>query len=69
MAVTNVYDVTWHWEVGGRMVNHTQGDVVQAAANDYNTLRNVLITNQGKSHGTATLVIDNVANVAIGAEQ
>lgn len=63
MAVTNCYKVNWHWEAVGKKVNQEQVDYVQAAANDYNTLRNVLVTNQAKSHGGATLVIDSVLNV------
>jgi len=65
MAVTNCYKVNWHWEVGGKKVNHDQVDYVQAAANDYNTIRNVLVSNQGKSHGGATFVVDSVLNVGI----
>ena len=63
MATTNVYDVTYHWENGGRMVNNYQQAFVQAADNSYNTLKNVIVTNQGQTHGASTFVIDSVANV------
>lgn len=63
MAVTNCYRVLWHWEAVGKKVNQEQVDYVQAAASDYNTIKNVLVTNQGKSHGGATFVIDSVVNV------
>lgn len=65
MAVSNIYKVHYHWEVGGKKVNHDLIAYVNAAANDYNTLRSVIVTNQGQSHGSATLVIDSVLNVGV----
>jgi hypothetical protein len=67
MAVTQIYDVTWHAEINGKMCTPGyQQDFVQAAANDYNTLKGVIITNQGKSLYGGTFVIDNIANVGPG---
>jgi hypothetical protein len=66
MAVTQVYRVQWHWENSGRLVNHMNMDYVQAADNAYNTLKNVIVTNQGKNHGASTFVIDSVLNVGPG---
>lgn len=64
MAVTQVYRVIWHEEIGGRQVGHVRHLHVQAAANDYNTLKNVIITNQAMSRVPGgVFVIDNVANV------
>jgi hypothetical protein len=66
MAVTQVYRVLYHWENKGIKVNNEQIAYVQAASSDYNTLKGVIVTNQGISHGGSTFVIDNVANIGPG---
>jgi hypothetical protein len=65
LAVTNLYKVLYHWERGGRKINQEFSAYIQAAANDYNTLRNVIVTNQTQSHGSDTLVIDDVRNIGV----
>ncbi len=63
MATQNSYKVHYHWENNGKKVNNEQIAYVQAAANDYNTIKNVITSNQGILHGGSTFVIDSVLNV------
>jgi hypothetical protein len=66
MSTTNCYKVHYHWEQNGKIVNQPQIAYVQAAANDYATLKGVLVTNQSLAHNGATLVIDSALNVGPG---
>lgn len=57
-GTTNVYNVDYHFEVGGKKVGLDYYDSVSAAASDYNSILTVL-TNNGRIR-PGTLVIDNV---------
>jgi hypothetical protein len=63
MSVGQIYKVLYHWERGGKKVNHELSAYVDCADQSYNTIRNVIVTNQTQSHGGDTFVIDSVQNV------
>ena len=54
----NVYNVDYHFEVGGKISGGNYYASVGAAANDYNSILTVLTNNSLLRPGT--LVIDNV---------
>jgi|HubBroStandDraft_6_1064221.scaffolds.fasta_scaffold00134_20 hypothetical protein len=58
-GTTNVYQVDYHFELGGKIAGPNYQASVSAAANDYNSIRTVL-SNNGLLLGSGTLVIDNV---------
>lgn len=66
MAVVNVYKVHYHFDQGtpAKKSSPEYIDYIQAAASDYNTLKNVLSTNSKLRAGT--LVIDSVQEVGHG---
>ena len=60
-GTTQIYQVDYHFEVGGKICGPPGYQaVVSAAANDYNSIRTVL-SNNGLLLGSGTLVIDQVS--------
>ena len=65
-GTTNVYNVDYHFETGGKINGPQYYDSVSAAANDYTSILTVL-TNNGRLR-PGTLVIDNVQADPSGAQ-
>jgi hypothetical protein len=66
-GTTQVFNVNYHFEVGGKIVGVIQQATVSAAAQDYNSIRTVLSNNSLLS-SPGTLVIDKVAADPSGAQ-
>jgi hypothetical protein len=58
MGTTNIYNVDYHFESGGKIVGVTHFATVSAAGQDYNSILTVLTNNGLLLPGT--LVIENV---------
>ena len=61
MSVVNNYRLSYHFEVGGKKATEDLNAIVQAAANDYNSLKTVLSNNSLLRSGT--LVISCCTNL------
>lgn len=66
MSTTNIYKVHYHFEISGKKASPEYIDFISAAANDYNTLKNVLSSNN-RLLGGGTLQITAVQNMPSGA--
>lgn len=64
MAASNLYRVTYHFEVGGKRISDTFQDNIIASASDYNSLASVLSSNSKTNNGKGTLVISGQGHIS-----
>jgi hypothetical protein len=65
-ATVNFYKVLFHFEQSGRKIGPDYSEYVQAAGNDYASLKAVIVTSNARTYGAATFVVDNVINIGPG---
>ena len=65
-GTTNLYKVTYHFEISGKKSGPEYVAHVNAAANDFNSIKTVLSNNSLAVKGPGTLVIDDVVNMGAG---